>query len=73
MDDSKFGKVDQRGYWRPQQLIEYPKVFVWPLQIVGFLKWLPRYIFPWNISYTLLAIMVWMFLTPSVERMKSFS
>ncbi len=73
MDDSIFGEEDRRGYWRPNKRISYPPVFIWPPQLVGFLKWLPRYLFPWNIAYALLAILVWAYLTPSVERMKSFS
>lgn len=73
MDESNFGQEDKRGYWVPNKRIEYPPVFVWPPQLVGFLKWIPKYIFPWSISYALLAIVVWAYLTPSLERLKTFS
>jgi sterol desaturase/sphingolipid hydroxylase (fatty acid hydroxylase superfamily) len=72
-DDSYFGTEDKRGYWKPKALIRYPDVFVWPAQIVNLLKWLPSYLFPWAITYGLLAFLVWTFLTPSFEQMQSLS
>lgn len=71
MDDHDFGTEDARGFWKPNALIRYPDVFVLPPSIGGILKWLPRYFFPWGIAYGLLALFVWTYLTPSVERMQS--
>ncbi|MGR3291019.1 MAG: sterol desaturase family protein, partial [Paracoccaceae bacterium] len=59
MDDSKFGKEDKRGLWKPNDLIRYPDVFVWPPQLVAIVKWLPKYLFPWGVGYALLALAVW--------------
>ncbi|MGI9393695.1 MAG: sterol desaturase family protein [Boseongicola sp.] len=70
MDDRKFGTQDSRGYWKPNDLIRYPDVFVWPPRLLGIFRWLPGYIFPWGIGYALLAVFVWTFLTPSVARMQ---
>jgi hypothetical protein len=52
MDDSKYGKEDKRGYWKPDDLIQYPRVFVWPPQLLGVAKWLPKYLFPWADFFT---------------------
>ena len=73
MDDTDYGTEDRRGYWHPNELIKYPNVFVWPPQLLGILRWLPRYLFPWTAFYAALAIVVLLFLTPSVDRMQSFS
>jgi hypothetical protein len=68
LDDSKFGKEDKRGYWKPNELIRYPNVFVWLPQIVDVLKWVPKYLFPWGMAYGLLAYLVWTYLTPTLRQ-----
>lgn len=73
MDDKSWGTQARRGYWQPKDLVKYPDVFVWPPQIMGILRWLPRYIFPWTAFYATLTLVVFFFLTPSVERMQTFS
>jgi len=75
MEDTKYGKRDKRGDWKPFKSIEYPPVFVWPAQPLGFLKWLfgfSGYILPWNLFYAALALVFWTYLTPPLETMKSF-
>ena len=74
--DIDSGTRDKRGYWRPNNKLNYGPFLVWPFRPLVFLKWLfgyPGYIFPWNILYLILTIFVWMFLTPSVEVMKTYS
>ncbi len=73
MDDKSFGTEDNRGFWKPNQLIRYPKVFVWPPQIHSIAKWLPKYLFPWGVLYAGLALFLWTYLTPSVERLEKLS
>ena len=76
MDDAAYGTRDSRGFWRPSKLIEYPPVFVWPANPAGVVKWLfgyPGYLWPWNSFYAVLAVLVWLFATPSLEQMRSFS
>lgn len=73
MDDSDFGKEDSRGYWKPKKLIRYPEVFVWPPKLMGILRWLPKYLFPWGIVYGVLAYVIWTWFTPAVEQMQTLS
>jgi sterol desaturase/sphingolipid hydroxylase (fatty acid hydroxylase superfamily) len=76
MDDALYGTRDKRGDWAPAKLIEYPPVFVWPAQPARFLKWLfgyPGYILPWNLAYAAFAVLLWLYLTPAMATMKTFS
>jgi sterol desaturase/sphingolipid hydroxylase (fatty acid hydroxylase superfamily) len=76
VDDTLYGTRDKRGDWKPNKLIEYPPVFVWPAQPARFVKWLfgyPGYILPWNLAYALFGVVLWLYLTPSMETMKTFS
>ncbi len=69
MDESRYGRRDQRGNWRPSEAITYPPVFVWPARPLAFLRWLPEYILPWNLLYALIAILFWAHLSPPLEAM----
>ena len=76
MDDSAFGTRDQRGDWRPAKPIVYPPVFVWPPRPGKFLKWFfgfPGYIWPWNLLYGVIGVLVWLYATPSMDTVKSFA
>jgi len=75
MDDASYGKRDKRGNWTPFDRIEYPPVFVWPIQPLGLLKWLfgaSGYILPWNLFFAAVGITLWALLTPSLETMRTF-
>ncbi|HJS87961.1 MAG TPA: sterol desaturase family protein [Acetobacteraceae bacterium] len=67
MDDGLHGRRDHRGNWRPFAPIAYPPVFVWPVRPLGILKWLPGYYLSWNALYALIAVLVWLFLTPPLD------
>ena len=76
MDDARYGRRDKRGHWKPFKTVEYPTVFVWPVQPLGILRWLfayPSYILPWNLLYAAVAVGVWMYLTPPVETLKTMA
>jgi sterol desaturase/sphingolipid hydroxylase (fatty acid hydroxylase superfamily) len=76
MDDGKHGLRDKRGNWKPFMRVEYPPVFVWPVQPRGILKWLfgcPGHILPWNLLYAALAFLCWRYLTPSLDTMRTFA
>lgn len=76
MDEAKFGAEDARGNWAPDKPISYGPVFAWPPQPRALLKWFfgfPGYFLPWNLLYAIAAILIWLFLTPSLETMKTFS
>jgi len=73
MDDAIFGTRNKRGDWKPARLIEYPPVFVWPVQPLGFIKYLfgyPGYILPSNLLYAAIALICWRYATPSLEAMR---
>ena len=76
MDDSKFGTEDARGYWRPNKLVSYGPAFAWPPDPKALLKWFfgfPGYLLPWNALYAGAAVLIWLYLTPSLETMATFS
>lgn len=76
MDESEFGKEDSRGYWEPDKKIQYPPLLIWPSQPVKLLKWIfgfPGFLLPWNVFYSILALLIWQFLTPSLDTMQSFA
>jgi sterol desaturase/sphingolipid hydroxylase (fatty acid hydroxylase superfamily) len=57
MDDSAFGRQDARGPPRPRALAKW---------LFGF----PGYFLPWNVFYAILALLIWQFLTPSLDTIK---
>ena len=72
MDDSKFGTEDARGYWKPIKSISYGPFFEWPPKPKALFKWFfgfPGYLLPWNLLYALAAIIIWLYLTPPLEKM----
>lgn len=76
MDDSEYGSVDNRGYWRPNERISYGPTFVWPPQPKAFLKWFfafPGYLLPWNVLYAVFAVVIWVYLTPALERFETLT
>jgi sterol desaturase/sphingolipid hydroxylase (fatty acid hydroxylase superfamily) len=75
MDESFYGKED-RGQWAPDKPISYGPAFSWPPQPLALFKWFfgfPGYLFPWTVPYALLAFVIWQWLTPSLETMKTLS
>ena len=76
MDDAKYGTEDSRGYWQPKGRISYGPVFEWPPKPKVLLKWFfgfPGYLFPWNVIYAVAAVGIWVYLTPALETMRTFS
>lgn len=73
MEDKLYGKRDKAGHWRPFKAIEYPQVFMWPAKPLSILNWIPSYLFPWNAIYAAMAVLICIYLTPSMEAMRSFS
>src|SRR2546430_722744 len=76
MDDSAFGKEDFRGNWAPENPVSYGPAFDWPPHPRSLLKWFfgfPGYFLPWNVLYAVAAILIWEFLTPPLETLRSFS
>ena len=75
IDDSQYGSRDKRGHWKPFKLSSNIPFFDWPFSITKNLKWLlgiPGYIFPWTFFYGSIAVLLWVYFTPSLETMKTF-
>lgn len=76
IDDLKYGTRDSRGNWAPNDRVSYGPFFSWPPRPKVLLKWFfayPGYLFPWNVLYAVAAVLIWLYLTPSLEVMKAFS
>lgn len=72
MDDLAYGTRDRRGHWKPSKVLEYPEVFVWPINLGAIIRWIPEYLAPWNFPYAAISVSFWLWLTPPLEAMKTF-
>jgi sterol desaturase/sphingolipid hydroxylase (fatty acid hydroxylase superfamily) len=77
MSDIAESRTPERasGY-RPEQPVSVSPVFNWPPQPVTILKFLfgfPGYFWPYQALFAALALVTWLYLTPDMDRMKSFS
>ena len=75
VDDTKLGTRDKRGDWKHYKLSSSAPIFHWPLNLFKILKWLigiPGYTIPWNFFYGALAVIMWLYFTPSLSTMKNF-
>jgi sterol desaturase/sphingolipid hydroxylase (fatty acid hydroxylase superfamily) len=76
MEDALLGSRNQRGEWKPAELIKAAPIFAFPPQPLAVLKWLflyPGYLLPWGVFFAGVSTIVWLFLTPSVETMRTLS
>lgn len=76
MDDSAYGTEDSRGHWTPEKPVSYGPAFAWPPRPKALLKWFfgfPGYLLPWNLLYAVAAILIWLFLTPPLQTLQTFS
>ena len=74
--DTDFGSRDKKGYWKPKKPISYGPFFTWPPKPKVLFKWFfgfPGYLLPWNLLSALGAIIIWLYLTPSLDRMTTLS
>lgn len=76
MNDSMTDRpAPQHGGWVPDQPIEYPPLFAWPLRARAFVRWLfgwPGYLWPLHSLFALVAVGVWFFATPSTATMSTW-
>ena len=73
MDDLQFGTRNKRGDWSPNDQLNVAPIFVWPWSLTKFLKWLPGYFLPWNVLFMTLAVLIWQFILPEAEVMKTLA
>ena len=74
--DTAYGTRDRRGDWKPFDQIQYPPVFIWPAQPLKFAKFLlgyPGFILPWNLLYAAIGVVLWLYLSPSMQTMQNFA
>ena len=67
---------DKRGEWQPDSLPQPGALFRWPWKPKAILKFLFGYeglLWPFNLFYLGLAVVSWLFFTPTMERMSSFA
>ena len=72
MKELDFGKEDNKGNWIPNKKISYAPLLNWPIKPLKIIKWVfgfPGFFLPWNFFYILLSVLVWLYLTPSIETM----
>jgi sterol desaturase/sphingolipid hydroxylase (fatty acid hydroxylase superfamily) len=75
MPDMEWGKRDSRGEWQPDPLPKPSPLFRRPWQISGVLTYLfapEGFLWPFNLFFALLAVVSWMFFTPSLARAARF-
>jgi len=76
MSEGRYGTEDSRGNWVPDKPISYGPAFAWPPQPKALVKWFfgfPGYLLPWNVPYALLAIFIWVYLTPDLAHFQTMS
>ena len=67
---------DKRGDWRPDYQFTPPPIYAWPPKPISVAKWLlgyPGFLWPWTFFYISIATLVWLFLTPSLDSMRTFA
>ncbi len=73
--EGDWGKRDARGEWRPDELPKPSPIFRRPWKLFDVLKYLfaPEGFFsPYNLLYALLAVVSWLYFTPSLARTARF-
>ena len=75
MADAEWGKRDSRGEWQPNNLPKPSPLFRRPWEFKGILKYLfapEGLLWPYNLVYALLAVVTWLWFTPSLARTAQF-
>lgn len=73
MDDTLYGKKDKRGNFTPNEPLGIAPIWAMPPRPLAVLKWLPEYLFGWNLVLFAFAAVIWFFLTPSMETMATWA
>ena len=76
MNEKDFGYRDEKGFWIPNELL-LPKPVLKDIfnlnkifkNIFGF----PGYLFPYNILWAVMALLIWFYFTPDIKTMKNFN
>ncbi len=71
MDDLKFGQRNKRGDFSPSAPLGIAPFYALPPNPLTVLKWLPNYLLPWNLLFLATTLLIWRFVLPPVETMKT--
>ena len=74
MIDTNHGTRDSRTEWQPR-ILTPPPLCDWPPRPLAALKWMfgyPGFFLPWTTVLMMFPLVTWFFLTPDLEKMKSF-
>lgn len=75
MTEADWGRRDSRGEWQPDELPQPSPLFQWPWKPLAVLKHLfapEGFFWPYNLLYALLAVVSWLYFTPSLARTARF-
>ncbi len=75
LNDNDFGTRDKRGHWKPFGTISInpPKdIFFNPIKFLKYFFKFPGIFFPWTFVFAAITVATYLFLTPSLETMKTF-
>ncbi len=75
MAEKDWGRRDSRGEWQPDKLPQPSPLFRLPWKPLEVLKWLFGWqglFLPYNLFYGLLAVVCWLYFTPSLARTARF-
>ena len=74
LNDEDFGTRDKRGNWKPFGNLEVNPPYVFPFRPIKLVKHFFKYpgmLFPWTFVFALITILTYLFLTPSLDTMKT--
>ena len=75
METNFTGRRNKRGDWQPDKPLEHAPLLFWPTRPLAILKWVfgwPGFFLPWGVVYMVAAVLTWEFLTPPLDRMRTF-
>ena len=63
--------IQTKGGYHPEQAVTVPPIYTWPPRLLQSVKWLCfGLLYPWGFFWILLSVVVWQYLTPSMETMQ---
>lgn len=75
MTDIQHPERPNTGGWAPPEPVETPPLFIWPPKPMALFRWLfgkEGYLLPFNIPIMIISTLIWWYLIPDMETMKTF-
>src|SRR6056300_691587 len=75
LNDENYGTRDKRGHWKPFGTISInppSEIFLNPIKLLKYFFKYPGIFFPWTFVFGFITVLTYLFLTPSLETMKTF-